>query len=241
MKPALLLSIGMLLFPALALAESGPATAAVSGAHAGLDPDAPPLGVHIVDDTEPKTPLVPLAKDLLGSHVLLGAAVGPAWSLGHLGTDVASGRGLGTGLSFRADAGFGISRSVVLGAWGSYASYADGDDCDRSCSGRAFAVGPFVRYHLQQGLRFDPWFTLGGGFRQVSFVDAGGSRQKFSGVEWLHFELGADYYMFSGVGVGPYGALGASSYAKRAAGAGDAAVNTELSVGLRVFFDLPGR
>jgi hypothetical protein len=241
MKPALLVSIGTLLFPALALAQSTPGSAAVSGAHAGLDPDAPPPGVHVIDDTEPKTPLIPLAKDLLWSHVLVGAAVGPTWSFGHLGSDVATGRGLGTGFGVRADAGLGLSRSVVLGAWGSYAGYADGDDCGSSCSGRAFAVGPFVRYHLQQGLRFDPWFTLGGGFRQVSFVDASGARQKYSGMEWLHFELGADYYMFSGLGIGPYGALGASSYAKRAVGAGSAAVNTELSAGLRIFFDVPGR
>jgi hypothetical protein len=248
MKPAvrLRLSIGTLLFPALALAQTAPGSDAIgsdatSSAQGGLDPNAPPPGVHVIDDTEPKTPLIPRAKDLLGSHVLVAAAVGPAWSFGHLGSAVSAGRGLGTGLGFRADAGLGLSRSVVLGAWGNFASYADGDGCGSSCSGRAFAVGPFVRYHLQQGLRFDPWFTLGGGFRQLSFVDTTGARQKFSGVEWLHLELGADYYMFSGLGIGPYGALGASSYSKRAAAAGDAAVNTELSVGLRVLFDLPGR
>ncbi len=241
MKPAVLLSIGTLLFPALALAQNAPGSDSASGAQAGLDPNAPSPGVHVIDDTEPKTPIVPRAKDLLGSHVLIGAAVGSAWSFGHLSSDVSSERALGTGLGFRADAGFGLSRSVVVGAWGSFASYADGSGCGDSCSGQALALGPFVRYHLQQGLRFDPWLTLGGGYRQVSFVDATGARQKFSGVEWLHFELGADYYMLSGFGIGPFGALGVSSYSKRATGAGDAAVNTELSVGLRVLFDLPGR
>ncbi len=243
MKPAVLLrlSVATLLFPALALAQPAPGSDATSSVTAGLDPNAPPPGVHVIDDAEPKTPLVPRAKDLLGAHVLLGAAVGPAWSFGHLGSAVSAGHGLGTGLGFRADAGLGLSRSVVLGVWGGYTGYSDGDDCGASCAGHSFAVGPFVRYHLQQGLRFDPWFTLGGGFRQVSFVDAAGARQKFSGVEWLHLELGADYYLFSGVGFGPYGALAASSYSKRADGAGSAAVNTELSVGLRVLFDLPGR
>ena len=57
----------------------------------------------------------------------------------------------------------------------------------------------------------------------------------------LHLELGADYYMFSGVGIGPYGSLGLSTYTKRTGGTGDAAVNSELSVGLRFLFDLPGR
>lgn len=238
MKRALLTGFGTLLFPALALAQSVPP--APGPARAGLDPAAPP-NVHVLDDSEPKPPVVPRAADLLGSHVLLGAAVGPAWSLGKLGSSQAAVRGLGTGLGFRADAGFGVSRSVVLGAWGSFASYADGDRCGSSCAGRAFAVGPFVRYQLSQGLRFDPWLTLGGGYRQLSYADTSGARQNFSGLEWLHFELGADYYLFSGLGLGPYGALGLSSYTTRAAGAGSAAVNTELSVGLRFLLDVPGR
>lgn len=234
MKRALLTGIGALLFPTLALAQSAPAAAK-------LDPDAPPPSVHIVDDTEPKTPLVPRAPDLLGSHVLVGAAVGPTWSLGKLGTETAAVRGLGTGLGFRADAGFGLSRSVAVGIWGGFSTFADGDRCGSYCGGKGFAVGPFVRYHLSQGLRFDPWLTLGAGFHQVAFEDATGARQRFSGIEWLHLELGADYYMFSGVGVGPYGALGLSTYTKRTGGNGEAGVNTDLSVGLRFLFDLPGR
>jgi hypothetical protein len=234
MKRALLTGLGALLFPTLALAQSAPADAK-------LDPDAPPPSVHIVDDTEPKTPLVPRAPDLLGSHVLLGAAAGPAWSLGKLGTETAAARGLGTGLGFRADAGFGLSRTVAVGIWGAFATYADGDSCGSFCGGKAFAVGPFVRYHLSQGLRFDPWLSLGAGFRQVAFEDASGARQRFAGLEWLHLELGADYYMFSGVGIGPYGSLGLSTYTKRTGANGDAAVNSELSVGLRFLFDLPGR
>ena len=240
MKRALLVGVGTLLFPALAFAESAAGVQTASAPQQRLDPDAPPAGVHLVDDTEPKPPLVPRAGDLLGSHLLVGAAVGPAWSLGKLGSNVAAVRGLGTGLGLRADAGFGVSRSVALGVWGSFASYAKGDACS-DCSGRAFAVGPFVRYQLAQGLRFDPWLTLGGGYRSVSFDDDAGAQQKFGGVEWLHFELGADYYMLSGLGFGPYGALSLSSYTSRPSGAGDAAVNTELSVGLRFLFDLPGR
>jgi hypothetical protein len=238
MKRALLIGAGTLLFPTLALAQGAPA--GEPHGQAGLDPNAAPVGVHVVDDAEPKTPLVPRAPDLLGSHVLIGAAVGPAWSLGKLGSSLAAVRGLGTGLSFQADAGFGLSRTVVLGAWGSFAKYGDGDRCAGACSGQAFAVGPFVRYHLSQGLRFDPWFTLGAGYRQVTFDDQG-AQQKFSGPEWLHFQLGADYYVFSGLGFGPYAALDLSSYTTRPSGSGNAAVNTELSVGVRLLFDLPGR
>jgi len=235
MKRASLLGVGSLFFSTLALAQSTSA-----GAQAGLDPNAPPPTVHLVDDTESQTPLVPRATDLLGSHVLLAASVGPVWSLGHLSSDLAASHALGTGFGLSVDAGYGLSRSVVLGAWGSFAGYADGDRC-QSCSGKAFAVGPFVRYQLSQGLRFDPWLTLGGAYRQVSVDNQAGTRQKFSGIEWLHLELGADYYLFSGLGFGPYGALGLSSYSSRPSGIGGASVNTELSFGIRFLLDVPGR
>jgi hypothetical protein len=242
MKRALLIGAGTLLLPTLALAQSADGGAGDSkGAESSVDAEPAPPGVHIVEDAEPKPPFVPRARDVLGSHVLVGAAFGPAWSLGRLGSSTAAARGLGTGMSLRADAGFGLSRSVVLGAWGSYAAYADGDRCSPFCSGKAFAVGPYVRYHLSQGLRFDPWFTLGGGFRQVAYEDSSGTRQTFRGMEWLHLELGADYYLFSGLGLGPYGAIGLSSYSRRPESAGSASVNTELSVGLRFLFDAPGR
>lgn len=229
----------------LALALSSavlPLSRAARAQSAALDPSmAAPATVHVKDDTEAPLPLIPREPDLLGSHVLVGAGVAPVWALGSLGSALGAGRGLGTGLGFRGDAGIGVSRSVALGVWGTYTSYGNGDTCPSDCSGRAFTVGPFVRYHLSQGLRFDPWLSLGGGYRQLSFDAGTGPRQKFSGVEWLRLELGADYYALSSIGISPYGALGLSTFTSRPAAAGDASVSTELSVGLRLFLDAPGR
>jgi hypothetical protein len=241
MKRAQLIGVGLLLGHAPALAQSLPASDAPKSSQAGLDPDAPPPTVHIVDEVEPKRPLIPPAKDLLGAHVLIGAGVSPSWSVGRLSRDVSASEGLGTGFAAHLDAGIGLSRYVAIGLYGTFAGYTSGDNCGSSCSGKALSIGPFVRYHLSQGLRFDPWLSLGGGYRQLSFEKEGGPRQKFTGLEWLRLELGADYYAFSGLAVGPYGALGLSSYSKRPADAGGASVNTELSVGLRVLLDLPGR
>ena len=237
MKRAIPVGACLSLLSSLALAQA-PAPKGAQTADAALDPH--PAGVHIVDDSEPKAPLVPRANDLLGKHVIVGASVGPVWTLGKLASDVAAVRSLSTGVAVHADAGFGVSRSVTLGAWGSFASYGDGDACN-ACSGKSFAVGPYVRYHLSQGFRFDPWILAGAGYRQVSYDDSLGAKQKFSGVEWLRLELGADYYVFSGFGVGPYGSLGLSSYSKRPEDAGEARVNTELSAGLRLMLDFPGR
>lgn len=238
MKRILLSAAAMLLWSGQGFAEPKSEDEAGKAA-AHLDP-MPPPEVHVVDELTPTTPVVPRKNDLLGSHLLIGAASGPLWSLGHLGSDLAAGQALGTGLNARIDAGYGVSRSVALGVLGSFTTYTDGDAC-RSCASKSFAVGPFVRYQLSQGLRFDPWFLLGGSYRRVSFTDDGNVSRRFSGLEWLHLELGADYYVFSGLGVGPYAALGLSSFSARPSGSGSAAVNTELSVGLRLLLDVPGR
>lgn len=233
MKRALLIGVGTLLFPALSHAEE-------NGSSASLDPDAPPPAVHLVDDSDPEPIFPARARDLMGAHVLVGAAVAPTWSLGELGSASPARRSLGVGFGGRADVGIGVSRTVAVGAWGSFAGFSDGRSCE-SCSGRAFAVGPFARYHLAQGFRFNPWLMIGAAYRQLSFDGGEGARQKFRGLEWLHLELGADYYALSGLGFGPYAALGLSTYASRPSAAGDASVNAELSVGLRLFLDLPGR
>ena len=244
MKHALALGLSVSCWPALALAQGTP--------EAALDPSPP--GVHVVDDSDAPLPLVARAKDLLSGHFMAGASVGPAWSFGKLGSELAAVRGLGTGLSLQGDLGFGLSRSMVLGVWGSYARYADGDSCASSanptpdCSGYSFGVGPFVRYHLSQGLRFDPWVSIGAGYRRVHFKEDTAladpyvtESRTFSGLSFLRLELGGDYYLWSGVGLGPFGALSLSSYTDRPEGAGEARVNTELSLGLRLLLDLPGR
>ena len=233
---ALLVAASALLFPALALAET-PAEAGTNEAR----PEGLPPTMTLIKDEQPKTPLVPRREDLLKNHVLVGASLGPVWSLGRFDSETTAARGFGTGLNLRADAGFGLSGVIAVGVWGNYAQYSDGSGCV-DCAGRAFAIGPFVRYHLSQGLRFDPWLSAGLGYRQLSFIDdIRQSKQKYSGIEWLRLELGGDYYLFRGVGLGPYGSLGLSSYSTRPSGAGEARVNTDLSAGLRLLLDIPGR
>ena len=155
MTRALLAAAGVFLLPALALAET-PAEAGTTEAR----PEGLPATMTLIKDEEPKTPLVPRREDLLKNHVLVGAGLGAVWSLGRFDSKTTAQRGFGTGLNLQADAGFGLSRVISVGVWGNYAKYADGSGCT-DCAGRALAVGPFVRYHLAQGLRFNPWLNAG--------------------------------------------------------------------------------
>ena len=103
-----------------------------------------------------------------------------------------------------------------------------------------FAVGPFVRYHVVQGLRFDPWILVGAGYESAT-VTQGGAKQKFTGVEWLRFAVGGDYYVFSGLAFGPFVELDFGSFLEHPAKGTAATVHATFLAGLRLTFDTPGK
>lgn len=218
-----------LLGSTLALAEPAPAAA----------PGTEPAAEAATDDDEPPLPYVPAAADTLGGHFVVGAAALVEAPVGKLrqGENAA---GLGPGFGGTLDLGFGVGRAVVLGAWGNFVSYGS--------HGSSFALGPFVRYHLVQGLRFDPWILAGAGYRSLT-RDSGPKRQ-FSGFELAHVAIGGEYYAWSGLGFGPWLGLDLGIYGTRpktnSAGQPDAAsvdadVHLGFAGGLRVVLDLPGK
>src|SRR5690606_33238202 len=83
-----------------------------------------------------------------------------------------------------------------------YTAFSDGDRCAR-CGASSFAGGPFLRYHLVQGTRFDPWASVAVALRHLSTDELGDT----SGLDWLRLELGADWYALSQIGFGPYAGL----------------------------------
>jgi hypothetical protein len=137
------------------------------------------------------------------------------------------------------DAGLGVSRTLAVGVFGQLGTYGDTDGCP-SCSARSIAVGPWVRYHLVQGTRFDPWLSLGLGYRLLSIDTEQGSLD-YSGIDWLRVQLGGDWYATSQLGFGPLIEFDVGVYGDRPDGSGDAAAHFLALVGLRVAVDLPGK
>ena len=158
--------------------------------------------------------MIPPAQDTLAGHVTLG--VSGLWTIpfGELqdGTSQTQLIGPGPGVGF--DLGVGISRTVALGAWGQLIRFDGGDDCS-GCSASSLGLGAFVRYHLVQGARFDPWMTAGIGYRQTSIQDFPGGDLDFSGVEWLRLQVGGDWYPLKFLGVGPLLELDMGIYSDR--------------------------
>jgi hypothetical protein len=103
-----------------------------------------------------------------------------------------------------------------------------------------FAVGPFVRYHLVQGMRFDPWLLAGVGYRSLTVKSASG-KADYSGFEWMRIAVGGDYYPLNTFGLGPIIELDAGVFGKRPADDRGTAIHFTFVAGLRLILDVPGK
>ena len=207
------------------------------------------------DGEDPEPPLIPPAADKLGGHLVIGGGASIAAQFGPLksGTNATT---LGPGLNTVLDAGIGLGRTVTLGVFGEYALYNAKRCID--CGATSWGVGPFVRYHLVQGTRFDPWMLVSVAYRTFSAegpLIVGNEqlppvRRDFRGVEWGHLAFGADLYVFQNFAFGPWleltgghvthepldieistGSLTKSSWTAYGC----------FSAGLRLVFDTPGK
>jgi hypothetical protein len=195
-----------------------------------------PRVAHAQSSAPPAAPPEPY--DTLSGHVAVSASAALAVPLGSLDASTPQSRLLGVGPGFGLELGYGVSHSLMVGLWGQYASFGAGSDCS-SCSTRSLAGGPFVAYHLVQGVRFDPWMSAGLGYR-ADTISMGGSSVSYSGIEWLRLEVGGDWYASSQLGVGPFLELDTGAFTSRPANT-DGALNWHFLAGARVTFDLPGK
>lgn len=199
---------------------------------AALDEDQPPL---------------PSATDTLGGHFVAAAGGGLVLPFGQLQSGLRQSRILGTGYALDLDLGFGISRTVAAGVWGEYGGYGAGSHC-ADCTATALAFGAFVRYHLVQGVRFDPWVSAGIGYRMTT-VETDTSSFDYAGVDLLRLRFGGDWYAFKNFGFGPFMQLDTGLYGSRpedVAALGnvdtdESALNFAFTLGARITLDAPGK
>ncbi len=192
------------------------------------------------DDTEePELPMTPPAQDSLGGHLVLGMGAQYLWPFGRVGSAQRQRNLSGDGPAFAVDLGYGVSRQVVLNAWGELATLPEGSNCS-DCKTTSFAVGPAVRFHLVQGLRFDPWLSFGVGYRHTS-LDDGSETTSFSGFDWARVRLGGDWYPTRMFGFGPFLELTSGGYFDRPESAGALRTYWQGSIGLRLVLDFPGK
>jgi hypothetical protein len=203
-------------------------------------PKAKRPSVEPADDDGPEPPLVVPAPDQLTGHFQLSPSAGVAVPFGKLEEGVPQSDAMSSGWAFGAEASYGVSRTVALGAFGQLLRLGAPDDCD-DCKTQSMAFGAFVRYHLVQGVRFDPWMAAGLGYRTTK-ITGGTADITYSGIEWLRLTVGGDWYAFDKVGFGPYLELDMGYYGKRSPGEiGPSASHWLFATGVRVTLDLPGK
>lgn len=183
-----------------------------------------------------RTPTTP--PDQRSGHLMASGSAGWVIPFGTVSDDASQSARFGSGLGYQLDVGYGVGRSVVVGLWGQLLTLGDGSACD-DCGGTSLAGGPFVRYHLVQGLRFDPWFSYGLGVRFQSH-EVGGVDRKYVGIDWARLQFGSDWYALPQLGFGPFVELGTGTFFSCPDDESAGGLYWRFMAGLRVAVDFPG-
>jgi hypothetical protein len=191
------------------------------------------------EDENAAPELVPFRQDYVGGHFQIGATGVLLTPFGNVAKDVGHLSRGGPGGGAQVDLGFGVDRHVFLGAYGEMQWLGKSDSCSL-CSANTIGAGLFARYHLVQGMRFDPWVSYGLGYRGLS-SDDGETSKSYVGLEWMRLQLGATWYATAQLGLGPVLQLGAGTMIGRPDEEAAGGIHFRAQLGLRLALDLPGR
>lgn len=184
-------------------------------------------------------PAVPFESDEVGGHVQVGISAGYAAPFGKLSKEQAHTDRAGGGGSFGLSLNYGLDRFVTLGAYGQYSLFWDSKNCP-DCSAAEWGAGLAVGYHLVQGLRIDPWISYGLGWRSLRAED-GGERTSYGALEWMRLGMGTNWFLTSGVALGPFAQFSAATTVVVPGGETAGATDMRFLFGLRLGLDFPGR
>ncbi len=213
--------------------EAGEPSPAAGPSPSPLRPE--PHVVKTPAKTEPETEeAVAPARDTLGGHFDVGINAAMLVPFGNVVAGIPQSLSMGIGPSFGGDLAYGISRTVMLGA------YVDVGLPGAQIPGQSvttISAGPMIRYHLVQGMAFDPWVSGGLGFRYTK-----DGNTSFTGVDWCRLALGGDWYPSSNFGFGPFLAMSLGTFFGQSPGSiHSPGLNAHFLLGGRIVFDTPGR
>jgi hypothetical protein len=175
-------------------------------------PVARPAAELIPQAKEPESRLVPAepATDTISSRLLLSLDLGYTSTFGYLDSQTHLPSHLSGGIYTALDIGYGITRYVEVGLNATYASFGSATECP-ACTGKAYDVVGTIRYHLVQGVKFDPWVRTGLGFSAFQFKQ-GQQDSRYLGLHWLELTVGGDWYFGRNFGFGPLLSMSLASY-----------------------------
>jgi hypothetical protein len=191
----------------LLVAAAASAALSLSQGARGQEQNLP--GVPSVDEQEQQGVPRPYAPDERSGHVIIRAVSGLLLPAGFVRSEAALADAGSFGVAAGGTLGVGISRHAELDATGIFGLMAPPSECD-SCASTTASASLGVRYHLAQGVSFDPWIRLGVGYRTAEILREGEATLRlptpgrYHGVDFTQISVGASFSPVSGFGFGPY-------------------------------------
>ncbi len=196
---------------------------------------------EIVDQpSEPGSKLVVTGptNDTITRHFIMSIGAGYALAFGRLDSQTSLNNLISGGVSYFIDVGYGVTRNVELELHSALSLYGSATGCP-SCEGKSFDEVASLRYHLVQGVKFDPWLRTGLGLSTFHLSERQNS-QTYVGLHWFELTVGGDWYFTRNFGIGPVVGLSLSSYLDHPASANTSVSGTGF-LGVNVSFDSPGK
>ncbi len=176
--------------------------------------------------------------DTLSRHAVFGLSGTFGGLFGHLDNRYSASNQLGASHGFGIDAAYGVSSHFALGVAGGYVLHGSGSDCS-DCSAEAWSVGPFVRFHIVQGVRFDPWLSASVSLHSLS-LDTPDDTRSYLGANYLDLRVGGDWYATSQIGMGPLLGLQITRF-EAVPSPNQPRTSVGLFLAARLVLDLPGK
>lgn len=204
-------------------------------------PPVPHAQPEIVQQSpEPSSKLIlagPIT-DTVTHHLLAIGGTGYAAPAGSLDSQTSLRSKVSGGPTVFVGVGYGVTRNVDAEAIATYTAYGNTTECP-DCRAKAYDAIGAIRYHLVQGVRFDPWLRTGLGVSIVAFKETQDSRT-YTGLRWFDLTIGGDWYATRNFGLGPFLGIALSSYLAHPA-ASATSVGAKLVLGVNLSFDASGK
>ena len=226
--------------PALAPAAEIPLGPTPSDDVRDQPPAARPPPEFVPEPKEPDSHLVVAGpvQDTISHRLLLSAGTGYTSAFGYLDSRTSLSNRLSGGAELFLNVGYGVTRYVEIELDASYAFLGSASEC-QSCSGKVYEAVGAIRYHLVQGVRFDPWVRTGLGLSAFQLKE-NQQTSNFLGLHWLELSIGGDWYFGHNFGFGPLLAMSLASYFDHPAGSNPSVAASWLA-GINLTFDSAGK
>lgn len=176
--------------------------------------------------------------DTVSHHFFAVGGVGYASPAGSVDSQTPLRSRVSAGPAFVLGIGYGVSRNIDIELNGAYTAYVNTTECP-DCSAKMYDAIGAIRYHLVQGVRFDPWLCTGVGVSIVELKELRDSRE-YAGLRWFDLSIGGDWYATRNFGFGPFLGIALSTYLNHPTG-GTSSVSAKLALGINLSFDTTGK